>query len=208
MSTIHKVKGLEYDRVVIMPSEDSFGTYGESGRSKPSAEVEADAAEEARLFYVAMTRAKKRLWYFWGNRERAWFKSPTQSFVGTRSNLVTLSGAWADVGLGWAMDETSFNKDPNACQAYIEREVRVGDSIKLGGSGLGAFKGLFHVQASGSSRQVGFIAKMHQKGSANHDLRVSSVVRFYPDDPEDQLMDTGTRSRRWGYAVLIAGRLR
>lgn len=208
VSTIHKVKGLEYDRVVIMPSEDSFGTYGESGRSKPSAEVEADAAEEARLFYVAMTRAKKRLWYFWGNRERAWFKSPTQSFVGTRSNLVTLSGAWADVGLGWAMDETSFNKDPNACQAYIEREVRVGDSIKLGGSGLGAFKGLFHVQASGSSRQVGFIAKMHQKGSANHDLRVSSVVRFYPDDPEDQLMDTGTRSRRWGYAVLIAGRLR
>ncbi len=208
VSTIHKVKGLEYDRVVIMPSQDSFGTYGESGRSKPLAEVEADAAEEARLFYVAMTRAKERLWYFWGNRERAWFKSPTQSFVGTRSDRLTLSGAWADVGLGWAMDETSFNKDPDACQAYIEREVRVGDSIKLGGSGLGAFKGLFHVHASGTRRQVGFIAKMHDKGGANHDLRVSSVVRFYPDDPEDQLMDTGARSRRWGYAVLIAGRLR
>lgn len=208
VSTIHKVKGLEYDRVVIMPSQDSFGTYGESGRSKPSAEVGADAAEEARLFYVAMTRAKKRLWYFWGDRERAWFKSPTQSFTGTRSDRLMLSGALTDVGLGWAMDETSFNMDPDACQAYIEREVRVGDSIRLGGLGQGAFKGLFHIGASGTKRQIGFIAKIHDMGGVNHDLRVSSVVRFYPDDPEDQLMATGTKSRRWGYTVLIAGRLR
>ncbi|WP_373402553.1 UvrD-helicase domain-containing protein [Candidatus Phytoplasma solani] len=46
-ATIHRVKGLEYDYVFLMGCEDTYFKY--------------DNMEHKRLFYVAMTRAKKRL---------------------------------------------------------------------------------------------------------------------------------------------------
>jgi len=59
VSTIHKVKGLEFDRVIVLTSFISFGLS-----KGPQASLEMDAAEEARLFYVGMTRAKHHLEYF------------------------------------------------------------------------------------------------------------------------------------------------
>ena len=48
-------KGLEYDRVYIVGVEDGLLPYGKSS------EDEADLEEERRLFYVGMTRARKKL---------------------------------------------------------------------------------------------------------------------------------------------------
>lgn len=62
VSTIHKVKGLEYDNVVVVPSRTSFGHAATSKEA-----LEDDAAEEARLLYVALTRAKSRLVDSWGS---------------------------------------------------------------------------------------------------------------------------------------------
>lgn len=64
VSTIHKVKGLEFDAVALCPSRIGF-PFG-SDQDMPSA-----AAEEARLFYVGMTRAKSRLVFGFGEREQA-----------------------------------------------------------------------------------------------------------------------------------------
>lgn len=64
VSTIHKVKGLEYDNGVVVPSRSSFG---DAATSKEA--LQDGAAEEARLLYVALTRAKSRLVYFMGQRE-------------------------------------------------------------------------------------------------------------------------------------------
>ena len=57
IATIHKAKGLEFDNVIIPGCTDSnypnyFSTLEGEGKIK----------EDARLFYVAMTRAKKRLY--------------------------------------------------------------------------------------------------------------------------------------------------
>lgn len=70
LSTIHKVKGLEFDTVIVMPSRAGFGMN--RGVPKQQIERDYDAAEEARLYYVAMTRAKRRLIYYMGPREEAW----------------------------------------------------------------------------------------------------------------------------------------
>ncbi|MBR5978246.1 MAG: ATP-dependent helicase, partial [Verrucomicrobia bacterium] len=59
LSTIHQVKGLEYDVVfVIMLCEGMFPSYR-------SIENPDSLEEERRLFYVALTRAKDELYLVW-----------------------------------------------------------------------------------------------------------------------------------------------
>ncbi|MCQ2286419.1 MAG: UvrD-helicase domain-containing protein [Bacteroidales bacterium] len=54
--TVHQVKGLEFDTVFIaQATSDSFPCYN------PSTQTAEDTREERQLFYVAITRAKKRL---------------------------------------------------------------------------------------------------------------------------------------------------
>ena len=54
ISTLHAVKGLEYDRVYIMNVNEGSMPYRK-------AVLETHLEEERRLFYVGMTRAKKKL---------------------------------------------------------------------------------------------------------------------------------------------------
>lgn len=203
ISTLHKVKGLEFDNVIILPSESPFGRDGDSHRSN----LAGDAAEEARLFYVGMTRAKTRLTYFSGERERSWGKSIPVAYAGQVTKGRVLVGSMQDVSLGWSMQCNAFNPDPDECQRYIENQVAVGDRIVLGGRGGGAYKSFMHEDSSGRRTQVGFLAKEHDAGGPNAELKVSAVVRFRPG-PNDQNLAECVRARGWGYAVLVTGRLR
>ncbi len=55
VSTIHKAKGLEFDNVIIFDAiDDRYPSYFSKGNSQA-------LAEDARKFYVAMTRAKRRV---------------------------------------------------------------------------------------------------------------------------------------------------
>ncbi|HSZ15078.1 MAG TPA: ATP-dependent helicase [Solirubrobacteraceae bacterium] len=55
LSTVHSAKGLEWDAVHLI------GAYGGNFPADMSAGTEASVAEERRLFYVALTRARRRL---------------------------------------------------------------------------------------------------------------------------------------------------
>jgi DNA helicase-2/ATP-dependent DNA helicase PcrA len=55
LSTMHGAKGLEYDTVFIMDVVEGFVPYKKAVKS-------ADIAEERRMLYVAMTRAKEHLY--------------------------------------------------------------------------------------------------------------------------------------------------
>ena len=204
VSTLHKVKGLEFDNVVILPSSTQFGARG-SDRLGP--DLQGDAAEEARLLYVGMTRAKKHLTYYRGDRERSWGASDPSPYEGMRTEGQVLVGSMEDVFLGWATQHSPFNPRPDECQRYIETEVAIGDPIVLGGRGGGAFKSFMHQGRSGQWTQVGFLAKKHDVGGPKASLRVSAVVRFRPDSTEERLAER-VRDQGWGYAVLVSGRLR
>lgn len=71
LATIHSVKGLEFDNVIICGLEDGIMPSSRSEKDPKSLE------EERRLMYVAITRARKRLYltrsksrYLYGHRDR------------------------------------------------------------------------------------------------------------------------------------------
>jgi superfamily II DNA helicase RecQ/superfamily I DNA/RNA helicase len=203
ISTIHKVKGLEFDNVVIVPSKTRFG--------KPEASADAlerDASEEARLLYVAMTRAKSRLAYFVGDRERGWARSPPRMINAEQEKNKILEGSHEEVSLGWSMHTSSYHPDPDACQSYIEQEVRVGDPISLGGRGSGTNMALLHCGPSGKTRQIGFLSQKIKAGNDTSNLEVSAVIRFRPDETNPEKVGRLVAGRGWGYVVLVSGRLR
>ncbi len=58
LMTVHAAKGLEFDYVFIVGLEDNLFPHQRSNESKIS---EEESEEERRLFYVALTRARKKL---------------------------------------------------------------------------------------------------------------------------------------------------
>ena len=71
-TTIHKVKGLEFDAVIIPPSEREFPYRSNLEEDIVNTnDFSALLHEERRLYYVAYTRAKKLLCAYIGDRELA-----------------------------------------------------------------------------------------------------------------------------------------
>lgn len=60
LMTVHSSKGLEYDNVFITGLEENLFPYERVGESENKSQEEEE--EERRLFYVAVTRAKKKLY--------------------------------------------------------------------------------------------------------------------------------------------------
>ena len=74
LTTMHKVKGLEFDAVIITPSVSSLPfdpTQDIDVRTPLTRHEEECIEEERRLLYVAFTRAKKFLMAYLGHRENA-----------------------------------------------------------------------------------------------------------------------------------------
>ena len=82
MLTMHGAKGLEFDTVFIVGANEDICPYK---KADPVEEIE----EERRLFYVAMTRAKKRLVISY-SKERNGKKMKRSRFVGELLNLKKL----------------------------------------------------------------------------------------------------------------------
>lgn len=201
VSTIHRVKGLEFDEVVLLPSTAPF-PFGRQHR-KHKLDLAQAAAEEVRLFYVGMTRAKHRLLLGWGDkRENAWWKG--EEFAGEiqdGSRPRVLRGRLKDeVDIGWA----GRSRSGKNLQDYIERLVRVGDPIEVES---GCY--LVH-KADGRRRRIGALKKGISATPASR-LRVAAVCR-YPQAPDPhpeywQWLTDQVKARGWTYVVLVTGYL-
>ncbi|MBR6495441.1 MAG: ATP-binding domain-containing protein, partial [Prevotella sp.] len=87
VTTVHKAKGLEFDNVIVFDAvEDRYPSY--FNRNNP-----VGIAEDARKFYVALTRARRRLYVaqcltrldYHNNprpRQLTRFMNPIQKFFG------------------------------------------------------------------------------------------------------------------------------
>ncbi len=207
VSTIHKVKGLEFDQVIVLPSSARFPLNRQNSARSWSSYID-DAAEEARLLYVAMTRAKRHLRYYLGPREKAWLGH--EDFEGDEGNGKILSGKPDEVGISWAWETTDWNRDAEELQHYIEQKVRVGDRLILGGVGRGFGRGIFHCDPKGSGRQIGFTSSSVDAGGKKSDLTVSAVLRCYYNGESFFGGSTAPQIREqgWGLVVMASGVLR
>lgn len=75
LSTFHKLKGLEYDRVFLIDLEDSiFPNFKCIEQREGSDELKQELMEcENRLMYVAMTRAKDELYLYYSDAEPSFY---------------------------------------------------------------------------------------------------------------------------------------
>ncbi|MFF4328639.1 UvrD-helicase domain-containing protein [Streptomyces sp. NPDC001591] len=125
VSTIHRAKGLEFDRVLITEPEP-IGTRG--GR-------EDDPVSEARLLYVAMTRPRDDIFRIarpdiWPLRLHAatgrWYAGGHQSYV-----RAGIEAGEFDVGTEVPGGVREPFADPAAVQRILADEVRPGDPVSL-----------------------------------------------------------------------------
>lgn len=70
LTTMHKVKGLEFDAVIVTPSDTALPLGKKEDAGVLSAKEQAELEEEKRLMFVACTRARKYLHVYQGQREK------------------------------------------------------------------------------------------------------------------------------------------
>lgn len=128
LTTIHKVKGLEYDAVLIPPSFADFPFLpNETALANGTVTLQDYAKEECRLYYVALTRAKDRLIWLRTKRANQFLKNQPYSLSENHRSR-----------LGYPIKEgiekfyISYGaKQPPSFDKYIQQEVKIGNSIFL-----------------------------------------------------------------------------
>lgn len=151
-TTMHKVKGLEYDMVIIPPCQTNlplkphkyvrsepgqlrfdqkqYANFEQAQRAAqqiPLSEDElADIAEERRLYYVAYTRARKYLYVYYGDREQALNQSKRYLAPEEHSVLSEKDDSLENYVL-------SFNAWPmqRGADIYIEDHVKLHDPVVI-----------------------------------------------------------------------------
>ncbi len=198
IATVHKVKGLEYDTVLVMPSSENFPFRMATNGILPGPDI-VDAAEEARLYYVAMTRARNRLYIGWGEREKNWWVGKRYENNQNNTHSYYLRGTPKELFVSWPGLKQQVQ---SGLQDYIEKQICLGDPIELLNRKL-----LHNGQVIGriSSRTAGLINQNN-----NMQLCVSNIIRytcgsyFREHNPEywNQLHEDVKR-RGWFYLVLV-----
>ncbi|MEW2302867.1 UvrD-helicase domain-containing protein [Streptomyces sp. NPDC006655] len=127
VSTVHRVKGLEFDRVIVLTPPTAAELHKRH-------QDEVDLPAEARALYVAMTRARQDLYHV-APPELPHFKR-----VGGRRHGRRYLGSWrsydrygivAESGDVCRNDPPGHQRDAVATQAYLLEHVQSGQEVLL-----------------------------------------------------------------------------
>jgi DNA helicase-2/ATP-dependent DNA helicase PcrA len=106
LTTVHSAKGLEYDNVFVVNCTDY--DFSEHGSARTPEDAQEEQEEQRRCLYVAVTRAKKRLWCIWPKydpikREKCMPSRylPTDTVAGKKTRHRAPAKAKQDDSLDW-----------------------------------------------------------------------------------------------------------
>lgn len=121
ISSIHRAKGLEFDECIIV---------------EWSPREEQNDALEARVLFVALTRARDECWHAEENRRRRWFRNPEahDRFIkhgGERWQTFGLEIRGDDVHAYDPGGELAIDRSATEIQDLLTERVRPGDDIEL-----------------------------------------------------------------------------
>ena len=128
LTTMHKVKGLEFDSVIITPSYSNLA-FNEF-KTLSNEEIEDTLNEEKRLAFVAYTRARYRLLVFNFERELA-LQEFTPYTLPPKYKLglgVPAEPGINKLNIGWSAKEYNFKKGVNE---YIKKNLKGGDELSI-----------------------------------------------------------------------------
>ena len=128
LTTMHKVKGLEFDCVIITPSYSNlaFNQY----TALTDDQIADTINEEKRLTFVAYTRARYRLFVVDFERELA-LKSSRQYQLPENYQIalgIAVEPEIKKLNIGWAASDFIFNKGRNN---YIKTNIASGDFVEI-----------------------------------------------------------------------------
>ena len=131
LTTMHKVKGLEFDVVITTPSFANLPLRPhrdyEEGQT-PLVDDLADMDEERRLMFVAYTRAKKRLYVYQAERERAL----SQSTIYVAPDYPALRYTEPKPGLDkYYLSYTAQNRIFESVDSYVLNNIKKDDPIEI-----------------------------------------------------------------------------
>ncbi|MFJ8540794.1 UvrD-helicase domain-containing protein [Streptomyces sp. NPDC093586] len=127
VSTVHRAKGLEFDRVIVLTPPTVAELHKQYG-------AEADLPAEARALYVAMTRARQDLYHVHSP------ELPIVKRAGNRKNGRRFVGGWrswdrfgvvAEAGDVCRDNPPGHATDAVATQTYLLQEVCPGQEVLL-----------------------------------------------------------------------------
>ena len=127
ITTMHKVKGLEFDCVIIPPSFSELPFPSKKVLSK-----DEQMSEERRLAFVAFTRARYRLIVYKGAREVALEKNTEYKILDNEKKKIgfPVKPELSKLYISWAATEKEFSDD---LVDYLKNKVSSGDSISIEG---------------------------------------------------------------------------
>lgn len=109
--TMHNTKGLEFDRVFVAGLEEELFP----GRSTQS---EEDLEEERRIFYVAVTRAREKLYLLCARARKIWgktsFQSPSRFLAEVPGHLLSVEGMAPPSARSYGMQQHMGDNVPAA----------------------------------------------------------------------------------------------
>lgn len=209
MTTMHKVKGLEFDAVLIPASFTNLPLKDSECENLDSNEYRELVEEERRLMYVAFTRAKYRLIAYYGERETAIMAGGSHKFSDeVISNLgISVPAGLDKFFISWGATDNGFTVFNT-----LEKTLKFGSIVNLSkavnnwflnfnGSRIGCLSGkvsrYLTAKSNGNTSIAGF--------------RVSNIIKFTLEETQkyDSKNDTtyanswSERAKQKGYIYLI-----
>jgi superfamily I DNA/RNA helicase len=209
LTTMHKVKGLEFDAVIIPASFTNLPLRNSELETLDEEQYRELVEEERRLMYVAYTRAKYRLVAFYGERERAMMGGTNHSFPEEEINALGISVP-SGIGkyfIGWGATDSG-----NAIFNTIEQTLKFGSTISLRKANNNWFLNLNGSRIGCLSNKVSNYLSAKTNGHTTIDgFRVSNIYKWTLEDTQKFDLKNSTNfetswtgiAKQRGYIYLI-----
>ena len=173
LTTMHKVKGLEFDAVVVTPSSASLPypktdeNYGDLSNTEKEA-----IEEERRLLYVAFTRAKKFLVAYFEEREAAVLQMKRYAGADLQLGIREKEQKLGNYNLGFTTD-----KNARAIKEYISHQVKKNDPVSIVRERNG-----YYILSSDRTRKIGQLSQKSSIAQAMREQALTELQGFFISD--------------------------
>ena len=155
LMTVHSAKGLEFPVVFLTGLEDGLFPFYSTLQDKN------ELAEERRLFYVGLTRAKQNVFLLYANNRR---RSGAEQFYGLVSRFVREipEDHLENINFSSAMTRKVIGSAQGYAKMEVKRTVTVFDDFRVGDLVEHAIFGVGKIMAlsgSGENQRVGVVFK-------------------------------------------------